>query len=95
MRFILWLAASFGYLCLGELVEFRYFAIPFLMLCFELENKNFNLDVEGVHKEENRYTAKEKMIWTLLVKICANAVVIAVFLLYEFDNQYGKGRFMW
>lgn len=36
MRFILWLAASFGYLCLGELVEFRYFAIPFLMLCFEL-----------------------------------------------------------
>ncbi len=34
MRFILWLGASFGYLCLGELVEFRYFAIPFIMLCF-------------------------------------------------------------
>lgn len=45
MRFILWVGACFGYLCLGELVEFRYFAIPFLMLCFELENKNFNLDV--------------------------------------------------
>ena len=51
--------------------------------------------MEGVHKEENRYTAKEKMIWTLLVKICANAAVIAMFLLHEFDNQYGKGRFMW
>jgi alpha-1,2-glucosyltransferase len=34
MKFILWLGASFGYLCLGELVEFRYFAIPFVMLCF-------------------------------------------------------------
>jgi hypothetical protein len=50
MRFILWLGATATYLCLGELVEFRYFAIPFLLLCFELENRNFNLDVEGVHK---------------------------------------------
>lgn len=56
MRFILWLGATAAYLCLGELVEFRYFAIPFVLLCFELENRNFNLDVEGVHKGENRYT---------------------------------------
>lgn len=34
MRFILWLGATTAYLCLGELVEFRYFAIPFLLLCF-------------------------------------------------------------
>jgi alpha-1,2-glucosyltransferase len=95
MRFILWVGASSAYLCLGELVEFRYFAVPFLMLCFELENKNFNLDVEGVHKQENRYTAREKMLWTILIKAVANLIVIAVFLFGEFDNQYGKGRMMW
>ena len=45
MKFILWLGATFGYLCFAELVEFRYFAIPFVLFSFELENKNFNIDV--------------------------------------------------
>lgn len=95
MKFILWLGASFGYLCFSELVEFRYYAIPFVIFSFELENKNFNLDVEGVHKAESRYTAKEKMIWTILLKVFANLVIFSVVLFYEFDNNFGKGRIMW
>ena len=86
MRFILWLGATAAYLCLGELVEFRYFAIPFLLLCFELENRNFNLDVEGVHKGENRYTDREKMIWTIMIKGVINLGVFALFLFGEFEN---------
>jgi alpha-1,2-glucosyltransferase len=95
MKFILWLGASFGYLCFSELVEFRYYAIPFLMFSFELENKNFNLDVEGIHKDESRYTAKEKMIWTTLIKGGVNVLIFSIFLFHEFDNNYGRGRLMW
>ena len=95
MKFILWLGATFGYLCLTPLVEFRYYSIPFLMISFELENKNFNIDVEGIHKDESRYTAQEKMIWTTLIKVAGNVVIFGIFLLYEFDNNYGKGRLMW
>ena len=58
MRFILWIGATFGYICLTPLVEFRYYSIPFLMISFELENKNFKIDVEGIHKAESRYTAQ-------------------------------------
>jgi alpha-1,2-glucosyltransferase len=95
MKFMLWLGATFGYLCFSSLVEFRYFSIPFLLLSFELDNKNFNLDVEGIHKTESRYTAKEKMLWTTLMKVAVNVVIIGVFLLHEFSNKYGKGRLMW
>ena len=95
IKFILWLGSCFLYLCFSELVEFRYFAIPLVLYCFELENKNLNLDVEGVHRDENRYTAMEKMIWTTLFKLAVNLGVFAVFFLYEFNNQYGYGRIMW
>lgn len=95
MKFILWFGATFGYIGLTELVEPRYYAIPFLLFSFELENKNFTLDVEGVHKNENRYNDKEKMIWTTLIKVFVNIVVFGIFLGYEFDNKYGKGRIMW
>ena len=95
MRFILWLGASFGYLCLAELVEFRYFGPPFLLLCFEIENRNFSVDVEGVHKEESRWTKKEKMVWTTVLKALINATVLGIFIFYQFDGKYGSGRFMW
>ena len=95
MRFILWMGATFGYLCFAELVEFRYYAIPFLLFSFELENKNFSIDVEGIHKDESRYTSKEKMIWTTLIKVAVNLFVFGVFLLHEFNNKYGTGRLMW
>lgn len=39
------MGASFGYLTFGELVEFRYFAIPFLVYSIEIENKNIFIDV--------------------------------------------------
>lgn len=35
------------------------------------------------------------MIWTILIKVLANLIVIAIFLFGEFDNEYGKGRLMW
>ena len=35
------------------------------------------------------------MIWTIIIKAVINAVVIGIFLFYEFDNQYGRGRYMW
>ena len=95
MRFILWLGACFGYICLSELVEFRYFGAPFLMLCFEIENRNFAIDVEGVHKGESRLTPKEKMLWTTLFKAVVNAAVLGMFLFWEFSGDYGSGRFMW
>ena len=65
------------------------------MISFELENKNFNIDVEGIHKDESRYTAKEKMIWTTLIKVAVNVVIFGMFFFYEFDNKYGEGRLMW
>ena len=95
MKFILWLGAVFGYLCFTPLVEFRYFTIPFVLFSFELENKNFNLDVEGIHKNENRYNNKEKMLWTNLIKVAANIGIFTLFLGYEFKNRWGTGRLMW
>lgn len=35
------------------------------------------------------------MIWTIIIKAAINLIVIGIFLFYEFDNQYGKGRYMW
>lgn len=35
------------------------------------------------------------MIWTTLIKAGVNLLVMGVFLLYEFNNQYGYGRIMW
>lgn len=66
-----------------------------MLFSFELENKNFNLDVEGIHKDESRYTAKEKMIWTTLIKGGVNVLIFSIFLFHEFDNSYGRGRLMW
>ena len=35
------------------------------------------------------------MIWTTLIKVVINLIVIGVFLFYEFNKGYGKGRLMW
>jgi hypothetical protein len=35
------------------------------------------------------------MIWTIIIKAIINVAVIGIFLFHEFDNQYGKGRYMW
>lgn len=49
-KFLLWMAASFGYLGFGKLVEFRYFAISLLIFSFEIENKNITIDVEKIQR---------------------------------------------
>lgn len=35
------------------------------------------------------------MIWTIIIKGVINLGVFALFLVGEFDNEFGKGRIMW
>ena len=35
------------------------------------------------------------MIWTTLIKVVINVIIMGIFLFHEFDNKYGKGRLMW
>ena len=44
-KFITWASISLVYLMLSELVEFRYYTVPFVMLSFELRNRSMSLDV--------------------------------------------------
>jgi hypothetical protein len=40
-------------------------------------------------------TQQQRMIWTTSIKILINIIVFSIFLGWEFDNEYGKGRIMW
>jgi alpha-1,2-glucosyltransferase len=93
VKFIIWSVTSLFYLMLSPLVEFRYFAIPFVMLSLEIRNRNLTFDIEKVHKKEtNDNMWKNKMIVTTLVKIALNAVIFYVFLF----RPFGEGnRFIW
>ncbi len=75
---MLWLGATSAYLCLSELVEFRYFAIPFLIISLEIENKVIHLDIEQIHQKIEKATYR--LIWTTLGKILINIIVLGLFL---------------
>ena len=44
-KLCLWTATSMLYLGLSELVEFRYFAAPFVILMFQVKSRNLSIDV--------------------------------------------------
>jgi hypothetical protein len=94
-KFLLWLIASFGYLSFGKLVEFRYFAISLMIYSFEIENRTISIEVEKIQRNELVDSPKYRMIWTTIFKCVINALVLSLFLCWEFNNEFGKGRIMW
>lgn len=99
IRFIIWGAVSMLYLMLSELVEFRYFTIPFVMLAFEVKNKNMSLDIEKIHglaeiRQGRSVSLGNRMLMATLWKMLANAAIMYVFLFRAFGED-GQSRFIW
>ena len=91
IKFISWACISLVYLMLSELVEFRYYAVPFVMIAFELKNRSMSLDVEKIHGRSdiiggNNLGIENRMIITTLGKIVINVFVFYMFLFRPFGK---------
>ena len=96
-KFLLWLTATVFYLGPSELVEFRYFTAPFVLLMFELKNRSLSMDVEKIHGKslvEKKVGWQNRMIWGTLIKITINLFVFYMFLFRPFGESKQE-RFMW
>ena len=98
IKFITWACTSLLYLMLSELVEVRYFAIPFVMIAFELKNRSMSLDVERIHGRSGTGGAnlglENRMILPSLAKIAVNIFVFYMFLFRPFGDKLDR-RFIW
>ena len=92
VKFIMWWVFTSLYLMSSGLVEFRYFAIPFAVLTFEIINDPLTIDVEQMHRRNLSLKQQHRMIWTTLGKVLVNGLVLYMFMMRPFGDG---SRFMW
>ena len=78
VKYIIWLIFTFLYLVGSELVEFRYFAVPFVLLSYEITNRDLMIDVEKMRKHP--LGTSYRMIWITIGKIMINIMILFVFI---------------